>query len=184
MHNHWRSSLAAAVLLAVVMTGCGQGKPLSGGATTADPVQSVQPDATSTTAEQSQKKLSLPVKTYYSNSGFDKLVEKQSMIEVDTDADKYKAVFEQLRTAPDEQTVSLAKHITVKSVQLQGSLLTVDMTIPGEARLGAGGEEMLLQAFAQAAFQFKEINALQLLVDGQKVDSLMGHMELQHPIKR
>ncbi|PYE48021.1 GerMN domain-containing protein [Paenibacillus barcinonensis] len=56
--------------------------------------------------------------------------------------------------------------------------------IPDEARLGAGGELLFLAVLQQTMFQFEEVHSIQLLVDGQQTESLMGHVELQNPILR
>jgi hypothetical protein len=50
--------------------------------------------------------------------------------------------------------------------------------------LGAPGEDFFLQALKKTAFQFPEVKTLSVLKDGQKVESLMGHMDLPYPIKR
>ncbi|MNJ00980.1 hypothetical protein D3C73_1604640 [compost metagenome] len=50
--------------------------------------------------------------------------------------------------------------------------------------MGSGGEVLLMDALKKAVFQFSEVQALDILVDGKIVDSLMGHVELEHPIKR
>jgi hypothetical protein len=33
-------------------------------------------------------------------------------------------------------------------------------------------------------FQFPEVNTLDILLNGEKVESLMGHMDLPHPFKK
>ncbi len=43
---------------------------------------------------------------------------------------------------------------------------------------------MLLEAIQKTLFQFPEVDSIDILVDGKPADSLMGHMELPHPIKR
>ena len=33
-------------------------------------------------------------------------------------------------------------------------------------------------------FQFEEVQQIELTVDGQQVESLMGHVDLEHPMNR
>jgi hypothetical protein len=112
------------------------------------------------------------------------LVEKEGSITYEADADKYKKTLLKLQTAPDTSVVSLFKGITIQTAQLQDGLLTVNMTITDQGRLGAPGEALLLDAFKKSIFQFSEVKTIELLVDGKKTESLMGHMDVPHPIKR
>lgn len=67
---------------------------------------------------------------------------------------------------------------------LKDGQVTVDLSLPDAARLGSPGEEMLLDALKKTLFQFSEVKTIEILLDGKQVESLMGHMELPHPIKR
>ncbi|MNY78319.1 hypothetical protein D3C86_2185150 [compost metagenome] len=58
------------------------------------------------------------------------------------------------------------------------------MKIPEDAHLGASGEDLALQALLKTSFQFDEVKTVDILVDGKSVDSLMGHVELEHPFSR
>lgn len=60
----------------------------------------------------------------------------------------------------------------------------MDVHMPDEARLGAGGEQFALDALTKTMFQFDEVKSVELLVDGAKVESLMGHVDLEHPLTR
>ncbi|SDC42259.1 Sporulation and spore germination [Paenibacillus sp. UNCCL117] len=193
MQTHWCKMLTAAALFALVASGCGQ-KPAvqpntpapetpqstgqasgSGGSSgqAGQPVQPVQPS-----------KQSKSVKSYYADANLEKLLERETTIEFTADKDKYLAAFQELKKTPDDKSVSLAKNLTFKSATLKDGQLTLDLVMPAEARLGAGGEEMLLTALQKTAFQFEEVKTLEILLEGKQVESLMGHMELQHPFKR
>ncbi|PQP81966.1 hypothetical protein C0Q44_20095 [Paenibacillus sp. PCH8] len=98
---------------------------------------------------------------------------------------KYKAAFESLQQSKDDKLVPLwAKEIELKSVQFKDGALTLDIHMPDTARLGAGGEVFALDALKQTFFQFDEVKSLDLLVDGQQSESLMGHVDLDHPMTR
>ena len=74
--------------------------------------------------------------------------------------------------------------MTFKTAEFKDGLVTVDINLPNEARLGSGGESLAIDALKATLFQFQEVNEIELLVDGAKVDTLMGHVELEYPMKR
>lgn len=75
-------------------------------------------------------------------------------------------------------------NIELLSATFDQGKLTLDVHIPDEARLGSGGEILAIDALKGTFFQFDEINSIDLLVDGEATDSLMGHAELEHPLTR
>ena len=181
--------LTGAVVLA--LSGCGQ-KPLANGGTTQGsdnpPVNNqATPAPTPQPTQQPAKKepITSKIKVYYGDDQATKLVEKEVTISYNEDKDKYKAALEALKKAPENgNVVPLAKALGYKSVVFKDGALTVDVSLSDEGRLGSGGESMLLQAIRQTVFQFPEVNSIDILVDGQAAESLMGHMDLPHPIKR
>jgi hypothetical protein len=142
--------------------------------------QTSTPASTTSIVDNKQLKL----KIYYGNENGDKLVEQETNISYKQDDEKYLATLEALSTSADPAKLPLLKGFTFKKVTAQNGLLTMDISMAPESRLGAGGEELLLKALKQTLFQFTEIKSIEVLVDGKAVDSLMGHMELPHPIKR
>jgi hypothetical protein len=89
-----------------------------------------------------------------------------------------------LTKSPDNQAVALFEGFTFLRAEQKDSMLTIDLSLPKESHLGAPGEELLLNSLKKTMFQFKEINEIEVLVDGKKVESLLGHMGLPHPITR
>ncbi|MNP43609.1 Sporulation and spore germination [compost metagenome] len=99
------------------------------------------------------------------------------------ESQKYEKAFAALQT-PEEGKISLWHKVVFNSATFSNGLLTLDITLPDEARLGAGGESLAIDALKQTMFQFDEVQQLELTVDGQQVDSLMGHVELEHPFNK
>jgi hypothetical protein len=124
------------------------------------------------------------IKLYYADTEMTKLVEKQGSLTNVPEADKYKSALQKLQTAPDSSVVSLFKGVNIQSAQIKDGQLTVNVTVNDQGRLGAPGEALLLDAFKKTLFQFSEVKTIELLVDGKKTESLMGHMDIPHPIKR
>ncbi|MNE58453.1 Sporulation and spore germination [compost metagenome] len=99
------------------------------------------------------------------------------------EADKYTQAFKALQT-PEAGKISLWEKVVLRSAVYSEGQVTIDIELPDEARLGAGGEAMAIDALKDTMFQFDEVKQLELTVEGQQIDSLMGHVELDHPIKK
>ncbi len=196
MHKTWQKGMAAAVIAALLLAGCGTSKaPLQGTAETPPNKsgQAAQPgtgeEKTATPPETSAPKpdpdkKELKIKAYYSDAQLEKLVQKDVTISFKQDQDKYLAALNQLKASSDDSTISLFKGFTYNSVALKDGQLNLDVSIADDGKLGSGGEEMLLDALQKTMFQFSEVKSIEVLVDGKQVESLMGHMDLPHPIKR
>ncbi|WP_433744663.1 GerMN domain-containing protein [Paenibacillus amylolyticus] len=153
----------------------------SEGTTTTTP-----PSGTSTetpaTYESNEKKT---ITVFYTDEEELELHKASAEISYASDDAKYKAAFESLQQSKDSKLVPLwSKEIELKSVQFKDGALTLDIHMPDTARLGAGGESYALDALKQTFFQFDEVKSLDLLVDGQQTESLMGHVDLEHPMTR
>ncbi|WP_458123038.1 GerMN domain-containing protein [Paenibacillus sp. Z3-2] len=144
------------------------------------------PSGTSTetpaTSEGNEKKT---ITVFYTDEEELELHKASAEISYASEDAKYKAAFESLQQSKDDKLVPLwAKEIELKSVQFKDGALTLDIHMPDTARLGAGGESYALDALKQTFFQFDEVKSLDLLVDGQQSESLMGHVDLEHPMTR
>ena len=49
---------------------------------------------------------------------------------------------------------------------------------------GSTGEEMLVGSVVNTMTGFSEIRKVQILIDGEKVETLAGHMDLSAPLTR
>lgn len=161
--------------LTLAVTGCANAK------TKTDPAASGSGTGTNTETPAAKQ---LKVKTYFADDNLDKLIERDANVTFASDADKYKAALNALKTPPEGSLSSLSKGITYRSVTNQSGNLTVDISIADNGRLGAPGEDLLVQSIRKSLFQFSEVQTIELLLDGKKVESLMGHVSLPHPMKR
>lgn len=161
--------------LALALTGCANAK------TKPDPATSGSGVGANTEAPSAKQ---LKIKTYFADDKLDKLNEREATVSYTADADKYKAALDALKTPPEPALSSLSKGITYRTVTNQNGNLTVDISIADSGRLGAPGEELLLQSIRKSLFQFNEVQTIELLLDGKKPESLMGHVSLPHPMKR
>jgi spore germination protein GerM len=181
--------LGVAVSLSLVSAGCGArekntastpsatGTPAVSGA----PSQSAAP-ATPSPVQQKE----MAIKAYFGQANGDNtaLVEKQVSIKFDKDENKYLAALNALKKNPSDDVVSLCPNTSFLSAKLDSGKLSVNLNLPDEDRLGSAGEGQLLDAFRKTLFQFNEVETFEILVNGKKPESLMGHFELPEWFKR
>ncbi|WP_342437606.1 GerMN domain-containing protein [Paenibacillus sp. FSL L8-0436] len=171
--------LVCAISLLVV--GCGNKHTSSG------PVQGSNPESTAQPTEANQEeenKQTQEIQVYYVDTQLTKLEKSTKEITFKDNSDKYSKTFVALESNDQTQLVSLWNKIDLLSTKFEQGMLTLDVHIPDEARLGAGGELLALDALSETFFQFEEVQSIDLLVDGESPESLMGHAELDHPINR
>ncbi|CAH0122208.1 MULTISPECIES: GerMN domain-containing protein [unclassified Paenibacillus] len=154
------------LLIAAVFAGCGAKTKQQQGAVEPPPLETAN------------------VHVYFTDDQLMELTEKSVEISYESPDQKYMAALQALQHTDDPNLISLWAKAEFLSADNKEGALTVDMNIPAEARLGAPGEELAVNALLQTMFQFDEVQSIELLVDGQKVESLMGHVDLQSPFQR
>lgn len=186
----WSAALLAAVML--MAAGCGQKPGASPGGTPAQnpPEQNTPGNPSGGNGSQGGGTQGAPgeqktetVEVYYTDQELLDLKKASAEIKYGSEKEKYTAAFKALK-AGNGELVPLWEKAELKSAELVDGKLTLDLHIPDEARFGAGGEALAVDALKKTMFQFKEVEALQLLVDGKQVESLMGHVGLDNPETR
>lgn len=124
------------------------------------------------------------IKAYYTDPDMMELVEGTAEISYKEDQEKYEAAYQALQKSGNAEMIPLWEKIGLKSLKFENGALTLDVTVPDEANLGAGGESFAVDAIKKTFFQFDEVQSLQILVDGQQTESLMGHVDLENPMTR
>ncbi|MBW7474128.1 GerMN domain-containing protein [Paenibacillus oenotherae] len=125
------------------------------------------------------------IKVYYPDNELIELGEQTVEIQYEDDSKRAEAVFLALQKDGAGGEVSLWKGIELLSAKVEdGGAVILDIHIPDEARLGAPGEVLAIEAIQKTFFQFDAFNSLDILVDGKQIESLMGHDILEHPYKK
>ena len=152
-------------------------QPTTNGNST-DPVQT--PNESDNNEEKSQT-----LTVYGTDDQLMELTSYSTTITYTNETEKLSAALKALQTTYDSNHFSLWERIEFKSFELnEDGTLTLDIHIPDEARLGAGGEGFALTALTETMFQFDEVKAINLLIDGKEEESMMGHVMLDHPMTR
>ncbi|MCU6708291.1 GerMN domain-containing protein [Paenibacillus sp. J5C_2022] len=194
------SLLLATGLMLAALSGCGaQSKP-------EDASQGAKPDANAaegsandnkqTSDDESKGELQeeavqeeasqeTEVVIYGSDDELLQLTERKATIESEDGQDLIVKAVAELQKDGEDGQLSLWSRIVIKEIQLDDDgAVTIDIHIPDEARLGAPGERLLVDSLLNTLFQFPEVHTIELLVDGEVMESLMGHVELTHPFAR
>lgn len=189
--------LGVLVLLLALSSGCGQ-KPKTApnaGAGNAEANQGsvqtpnqVTPQNSDSTqgaggADESQLKTE-QIEVYFTDDQMLELSKESREISYPAEQDKYLAALKALQTPGNPSQFSLWGKAKFHSADFKDGTVTVDLSLPDEARLGAGGEALAIDALKNTLFQFDEVKAIDVRVDGLAVDTLMGHVELTHPLAR
>ncbi|OKP82352.1 hypothetical protein A3844_12570 [Paenibacillus helianthi] len=129
-------------------------------------------------------KKSLNISVYFTDPQQMELVPAKADISYANDVEKYSEAYKALQSSTNPDQIPLWGKIELKSLKFADGQITMDIHKPDEAQLGAGGEAFAISALAETLFQFKEVKSIEVLVDGEKVESLMGHVDLEHPMTR
>ncbi|MFC3745924.1 GerMN domain-containing protein [Paenibacillus sp. GCM10012306] len=140
------------------------------------------PTATEKPAAVEKKSQSIDV--YYTDPQLMDLVAAKATIHFADPVEKYSDAFKALQSSDNQEQIPLWGKIELKSLKFEDGQILMDIHKPQDAQLGAGGESMAMTALAKTYFQFDEVKSIEMLVDGQKVESLMGHVDLEHPMTR
>ncbi|MHA6533363.1 GerMN domain-containing protein [Paenibacillus sp. BAC0078] len=130
------------------------------------------------------EKKSESISVYYTDPQQMELVPAKATISFADDVEKYSEAYKALQSSDKADQIPLWGKIELKSLKFVDGQIQMDIHKPDEAQLGAGGEAFAISALTQTFFQFKEVKSIEVLVDGQQVESLMGHVDLLHPMTR
>ncbi|MNO45013.1 Sporulation and spore germination [compost metagenome] len=173
-----------------VVNGAGSNEGVDDAAPTATATASAQPTAEATASPAATEQPTAPAKqsqsisVYYTDPQQMELVPAKSEISYTDDVEKYSEAYKGLQNSGNPDQVPLWGGIELKSLKFADGQITMDIHKPDEAQLGAGGEALAISALAQTLFQFEEVKSIEVLVDGEQVESLMGHVDLEHPMTR
>ncbi|MGF7047996.1 hypothetical protein J2T13_002502 [Paenibacillus sp. DS2015] len=142
----------------------------------------VTPEVTPDSVETTAKKETIEV--YFTDPQAMELMKSKQEITYKNDTQKYEAAFKALTSTENSELIPLWAKIELKSLDIKEGAITLDIHLPDEARQGAGEEQFAIDALRKTLFQFDEVKSIELLVDGAKGESLMGHVELEHPMMK
>ncbi|WP_339305793.1 GerMN domain-containing protein [Paenibacillus sp. FSL R5-0519] len=167
--------------ISILAIGCGSKPTSTGPVQGSDPVNTT-PAPTANPSEENGE--SQEIEVFYADDQLLQVEQRKKEITFKDDSEKYSKTYAALQSSDQTELIPLWSNIELLSAAFDQGKLTLDVHIPDEARLGSGGELLAIDALKGTFFQFDEVTSIDLLVDGDATDSLMGHVELEHPLTR
>lgn len=190
------SCLTVMVMLAAMLMlgGCGteQGQGTSAGTSSSStqkvedkhPGKPAKPD----TKPAEPKEQQINIKVYYPDDQGMSLVAVTRQIKVEDPQDKYTAAMVSLMNGTKDKgcTVVIPKQTKLKSVRVEDGLATVDFDSNMVKHFvgGSTGEEMMIGSIVNTLTEFPEVKKVRVLIEGQPVETIAGHMDLSEPLER
>lgn len=171
----------ATCAISILAIGCGSKPTSTGPVQGSDPVNTT-PAPTANPSEENGE--SQEIEVFYADDQLLQVEQRKKEITFKDDSEKYSKTYAALQSSDQTELIPLWRNIELLSATFDQGKLTLDVHIPDEARLGSGGELLAIDALKGIFFQFDEVTRIDLLVDGDATDSLMGHAELEHPLTR
>lgn len=178
--------LLTIVGIAVLIAGCDAEQKKDAAASSSSAV--VQKEVQKQPAETKDAKTPAEetVKIYFPNPDGTKLVAANRKVKTGTD--KYKNVVLALMEGPaDKKEGNLfPKNTKLLSVKVEKGIVYLDFSkeLTKNFSGGSTGELMLVGSLVDTLTEFNEIKGLQILVEGKKIDTISGHLDLSDPVKR
>jgi spore germination protein GerM len=177
-----KRGLVIGMIFLFILAGCGSKVIDNDPTTVPSPSTSQGSENTSTKPEETQT-ISV-ITAYYSNPDLTELVSHEQSITYKDDSQMYQETFKQLTESPGEGLEPLWAGFLLNEIRLDAGTLIVDVTFDPESILGSGGELFALEALQNTFFQYDNVERIQILVDGEITESLMGHVEISEPFER
>ncbi len=193
MKKYLRYMLMGLVILALAVTaGCsgesnGKGAADNGSSSSVQAENTAPASSASSSSGAQKKDQKLTIKVYYPNDQGTKLVAVKRTVTLDQQ-EKYTAAMESLMegTTAKDQTNIIPKEAKLKSVKVKDGTATVDFSQDLKKNFvgGSTGETMLVGSIVDTLTEFSEVKKVQILIEGKKVETLGGHMDLMEPLTR
>ena len=178
--------LALTLLCAMVLAGCDEQKQGEAGSKTVISSSSSYSSSSSSSSQSGSKAQLVNIKVYYPDENATGLVAVEKSIK-DTD-NKYQAAVEALMAGTEKKGLAnvFPKKAKLLQVTVSGKVAKVNFSREVQKNFvgGSTGEEMLVGSVVNTLTEFPEIQKVQILVDGQEVETLSGHMDLSQPLPR
>lgn len=172
------------MLIAMAAAGCDEGAQV---ATTPSPGQGKAALEAGDGKEDPVGEESAAIKVYFANSDATKLVVREKK-QGGAQGDKYTAAIELLIAGSGEEGVVsvIPPKTKLRGVKIENGVAYVDFSkeIARDFNGGSAGEIMLVGSIVNTLTEFKEIKAVQILVEGEKIETVSGHMDTSGPFER
>lgn len=112
------------------------------------------------------------------------LVTRTAEVAYADDLTVLKAMLAQLQENETENWLPLWKKIEFTSVNIVDGNVMIDLSFDDSARSGALVELYMIESLLSTVFQLPAVQTVTVLIDGEKADSLMGHVSIEQAFSR
>ena len=130
----------------------------------------------------------MSIRVYYPNEDGSRLIAVTKTIHPDQKTDKYTAAIQALMagTSAKGQVNIIPKTAKLHSVHVHDGVASVDFSgeLVKKFSGGSSGETMLVGSIVDTLTEFPDIQKVQILSDGKKVETIAGHMDTSEPLAR
>lgn len=175
-------SLFSLVVFITLLSGCSSQPGSEQAATTKDPEkveENIQPVQSAPTIEEGKSQVQL----FMTDELALEVVEVQVELSWNSET-KFETLFQALSGPQGDHAVSLWEGWSlIDSSLADGGFLTLNLNGPEEA-VGSSIERLMLLTLLKTMFQFPEVEQVQILINGEKKETLSGHVEIHEPFKK
>jgi len=93
-------------------------------------------------------------------------------------------IFVELKHKNIEDWVTIWENIAINSIKLEDDNVIIDINGHSSEHFGSFAEQLLIDSVLNTLFNLPFINEVTILLDGSRVESLMGHVALQYPFTK
>jgi len=177
------------LLAGAFLTGCSSAKTQavksSENATTPTPAATPAPATPTASTLPDTTPHSVKLTLYFPNSDASGLVPTDRTVTV-ADQEVIKAMFTELATPPTGMEKPLPKGTVLKSASVKDGVATIDLSTEFKKNFtgGSAGEEMTLYSIVNTLTTLSNVQSVQFLLEGKKLDGILGQLDTSTPLKK
>lgn len=172
--------LLAALLIMIGLVACG-GEVINPGS---GDHASNNPKETETNSEPNVSKEIKSLTFYYVDDQLIEILQEERDIHFSSEEEEWKEIWNALQNPQDDLMLSLWGNVDLIEAELLDSQLVLNLSLPDQLQMGSSGEGLAIQTLINTFGQIKGVDTIQLLVDGEIIETLAGHVLIEEPFSK
>lgn len=173
-------ALVGTLLVMIGVVACG-GEAINPGS---DEVNTSNPQETDNNGESIETNETQSLTFYYVDEQLVEILQEERDIQFSSDEEKWKEAWSALQNSQDKKLYSLWENVDLIEANLKDSQLVLNLALPDQLQQGSSAEGLAIQTLINTFGQFKGVETIQLLVDGEVIETLSGHVSIEHPFAK
>lgn len=180
-------AIVSLLLAGTFLTGCNSAKTQAvqspDSTTTVDPATTPAPSSGNSLSDTTPHSVKLTL--YFPDSNGNGLIPIDRTVVI-ADQEIIKEMFIALATPPSGMIKPLPKGTILKSASVKDGVATIDLSPEFQKNFGGGsaGEEMTMYSIVDTLTTLPNVQSVQFLLDGKKLDGILGNLDTSVPLKR